>query len=227
VKPINLVSLVIAVASGVVTLLLMFFGEPISQLLGIDNPLPALLGWTVTLAAVALLVGISNLVGVQFRKISALNLNSFYAVVFFIAFFGVLVMWLLAAAARTFLAPGDSLQSQLVTLGQNTIDFAFNYIQTPVEATLTALLAIVMVLAGARLIRTRRSFSAVLFIVVAVILIAGLAPIEGLGLLGQVRSGINDLFVVGATRGILLAISLGVLATGIRVIITVDQPYGE
>lgn len=226
-KPINLVSLVIAVVSGVITLLLMFFGEQIGQLLEIDNPLPVLLGWTTTLAAVALLVGIGNLVGVQFRKVSALNLNAFYAVVFFVAFFGVLGMWMLAAAARTFLATDDPLREQLVTLGQNAVDFAFNYIQMPVEATLTALLAIVMVLAGARLIRNRRNLAAGLFIVVAVILIVGIAPIGGIGLLSDVRNGINDLFVVGAARGILLAISLGVVATGIRVIIGVDQPYGE
>lgn len=222
-KPINLVSVVIAVASGILTLLLLFFGADI----GLADVLPILLGWTTTLAAVALLVGVGNLVGVQFRKISALNLTSFYSVVFFIAFFGVLFMWMLAAAARTFLGAEDPLRDQLVKFGQSTVDFAFNYIQTPVEATLTALLAIVMVLGGARLIRTRRSFSAVLFIVVAVILILVIAPIGGIGALNDIRNGINDLFVVGTTRGILLAISLGVVATGIRVIIGVDQPYGE
>lgn len=222
-KPINLVSVVIAVASGVITLLLLFFGAEI----GFADALPILLGWTTTLAAVALLVGIGNLLGVQFRKISALNLTSFYSVVFFIAFFGVLFMWMLAAAARTFLGAEDPLREQLVTFGQSTVDFAFNYIQTPVEATLTALLAIVMVLGGARLIRTRRNFSAGFFIVVAVILILVIAPIGGIGALNDIRNGINDLFVVGATRGILLAISLGVIATGIRIVIGVDQPYGE
>jgi hypothetical protein len=223
VKPINLISVVIAVASGVITLLLMFFGET----LGFGDTLPILLGWVTTLIAVALLVGVLNLVAVQGRKVSALNLNSAYSVVFFIAFFIVVLMWMLAAAARTFLGTDDPLREQLVGAGQGTVDFAFNYIQTPVEASLTALLAIVMVLAGARLVRTRRSWSAAIFIVVTLILLIGIAPIGGLEILGSLRTSLNDLFVMGASRGLVLAISLGVLATGVRVIIGVDRPYGE
>jgi hypothetical protein len=223
VKPINLISVVIAVASGVITLLLMFFGET----LGFGDTLPILLGWVTTLIAVALLVGVLNLIAVQGRKVSALNLNSAYSVVFFIAFFIVVLMWMLAAAARTFLGTDDPLREQLVGAGQGTVDFAFNYIQTPVEASLTALLAIVMVLAGARLVRTRRSWSAAIFIVVTLILLIGIAPIGGLEILGSLRTSLNDLFVMGASRGLVLAISLGVLATGVRVIIGVDRPYGE
>jgi hypothetical protein len=223
VKPINLISVVVAVASGVITLLLILFGVAF----GFADILPIILGWVTTLIAVALLVGVLNLVAVQGRKVSALNLNSIYGVIFFVAFFSVIFMWMLAAGARTFLGTDDPLREQLVGVGQGTVDFAFNYIQTPVEASLTALLAIVMVLGGARLVRTRRHWSALLFVGVTLVLLIGIAPIGGLGLLGSLRTSLNDLFIMGATRGLLLAISLGVIATGVRVIIGVDRPYGE
>ena len=227
-KPNNILSLVVAVGSGLVTLGLMFIlqldpagGNPLAFVLS------TILNWATTLAAAALLTGILNLISVHLRKASDLNVSSFYSIIFCLAFFGVIAMWAIAAAARTFLQDGNLLRSQMVGWSQNTVDFAFKYIQTPVEASLTGVLAVVMVLAGARLIRNHKHWSAFLFVLVALALIVGLAPIAGLDILSTLRGGLSDYLAVGAARGILLSISLGVIATGLRVIVGVDQPYGE
>lgn len=224
-KPINLISLAVAVGSGLVTLVLMLVRfDPQSDF---AFALPTILDWATTLSAAALLVGIVNLLAVHFRKVSAFNLNSTYSLTFFIAFLGVLIMWVVAASARFFLPESDPLRADMVGMGQGTVDFAFKYIQTPVEASLTGLLAVVLTLAGARLIRTRRHWSAFIFIAVALFLIISLAPISLLSFLPDLRDVLLQPFAEGAARGVLLGVALGVIATGLRVIIGVDQPYGE
>jgi hypothetical protein len=225
VKPINLVSLTIAAGSGLITLLLMLVRfEPESDF---AFALPTLLDWVTTLSAAALIVGILNLLAVHFRKVSVFNLTSMYSITFFVAFFGVVVMWVVAATARFFLAEADPLRTDMVGLGQGTVDFAFKYVQTPIEASLTGILAVVLTLAGARLIRTRRHWSAFIFVAVALFLIISLAPISLLSFLPDLRDVLVQPFAEGAARGILLGVALGVIATGLRVIIGVDQPYGE
>jgi nitrate reductase NapE component len=84
-----------------------------------------------------------------------------------------------------------------------------------------------MVLAGARLIRTRRHWSAFLFIGVSLFILISLAPISGLSFLTGLREVFFQPLAVGAARGIVLGVALGAIATGLRVIIGVDRPYGD
>jgi hypothetical protein len=228
VKVINYISLGIAVLAGVLTLVLL---PGVSDLLTFNNQnlLIILLGWMTTLAAVALLVGILNLLSVHLRKAGDLNLSSAYNIIFLITFAAVIFMWALSSIVKVAVPEGanSTARNALVTYGEATVTFAFKYIQTPIEASLSAVLAVVLVLAGVRLIRTRRHWSAIVFIAVAFILIIGLAPIAGLTFLTDIREGLTQYFSVGAARGILLGVSLGVIATGLRVIFGLDQPYGE
>lgn len=226
-KVLNYVSIAIALVAGVVTLLLLFI-PAVSDGLTFENQsgLTILLGWVTTLTAVALLVGIANLFSVHLRKAGALNLNSIYSAVFLITFLAILFMWGLGQVAKAIM-PADSPRDTLVGFGESTVRFAFQYIQTPVEASLSAVLAVVLVLAGVRLIRTRRHWSAGVFMIVSLVLIIGLAPIAGLTFLSDLRDGLNQYVAVGAARGILLGVSLGVVATGLRVIFGLDQPAGE
>lgn len=227
-KALNYVSLAVAFIAGVATLLLLFI-PAVSEALTVDNQsgLTILLGGVTTLVAVALLVGIANLFSVHLRKASALNLNSVYSGIFLITFLGILFMWLLGAVAKSAIMPAGPVRDNLILFGDATVKFAFQYIQTPVEASLAAVLAVVLVLAGVRLIRTRRHWSAVVFMIVSVLLIIGLVPIAGLTILADLRNGLTQYLAVGAARGILLGISLGVVATGLRVIFFMDQPAGE
>ena len=226
-KPNNILSLVVAVGAGLITLGLMFLRPDPASNNSLALVLSTILNWATTLAAAALLTGILNLISVHLRKAGDLTVSSFYSIIFCLAFFGVMAMWGIAASARTFLPEGNPLRSQMMDWGQSTVNFAFNYIQTPVESALTGVLAVVMVLAGARLIRNHKHWSAILFVLVALALIVGLAPIAGLDILSALRGGLSDYLAIGAARGILLSISLGVIATGLRVIVGVDQPYGE
>ncbi len=207
----------VAIIAGLVTLTLYFF--PPVKILGDHDLRLLLVEWAATLGAVALLVGVLNLALVHVRKISTFSRGWVYSIFLVLALALVFGLGLLGM-----LAPEPFAET-----ARAGTRFAFLYIQTPVEATLAALLVVVMVVAGARLIYKRRSWSAVLFIVVVLILIAGLAPINlpGLNALSAVRDWVTQVPSVGGARGILLGIALGAIATGLRVIIGADHPYGE
>jgi nitrate reductase NapE component len=220
----SLVAVPVAVASGAITLLA-FFARDV-EIIGfhLSDVLATVLQWATTLAAIALLVGVFNLAAVHVRKVSSFSAGWAYSAVLVVTFFTMLFMWLLGLGAQ--LAPEESARTW-TDLSQNVINFAFNYIQTPVEASLAALLVVIMVLAGARLIRTRRHWSAFLFIGVSLFILISLAPIGALSFLTGLREVFFQPLAVGAARGIVLGVALGAIATGLRVIIGVDRPYGD
>jgi hypothetical protein len=99
----------------------------------------------------------------------------------------------------------------------------------PVEASLLALLAVVLVYAGARLLSRRLHPFSVIFLGTAVIMILGAAALPALEIigLGELRSWIANVWAIGGARGILLGVALGVVATGLRVLMGADRPYGD
>jgi hypothetical protein len=94
-----------------------------------------------------------------------------------------------------------------------------------------ALLAVVLVYAAARLFRRRIDLFAVIFVISVLIVLIGSAPILGIeipGLHGPdgVRSLLVQIPAVGGARGILLGVALGTIATGLRILMGADRPYG-
>lgn len=222
----SLIAVLFAFAFGLATLAAFFTRDLEVGGFRMADVLATLLPWATTLAAIALLIGVFNLFAVHVRKVSAFSAGWAYSAVLVVTFFGVMGMWLVGVTAR-FLPEGED-TSRLARLSADTIDFAFNNIQTPVETSLAALLVVVLVLAGARLIRTRRNPAAFLFIIVSLFILASLAPIGALSfVLSPLRDFIFQPLAEGATRGILLGIALGAIATGLRVIMGVDRPYGD
>ncbi len=205
----------VAFTAGVLTLVL-YFVAPV-KLPGDQDLRLLLVEWAATLGAVALLVGVANLTLVHLRKVSALSAGWAYSIFLLLALSIVFGLGLLSI---TEIPP-------YADTAREGIRLAFLYIQTPVEASLAALLLVVMVVAGARLIRARRNWAAVLFIIVTLVLIAGFAPLVGLEALSGARDWLMQVPAVGGARGILLGIALGTIATGLRVIMGTDHPYGE
>ena len=108
------------------------------------------------------------------------------------------------------------------------VNFIFTYVQTPLEATLGALLAFVLVAAGIRLIRVRLTTNSVIFVAVSLILLLGLISFQYIPeVLPEIRAWIIQVPAVAGARGIILGLALGAIATGLRVLIGVDRPYGE
>jgi hypothetical protein len=174
-----------------------------------------LMRYAVLLAAVALFLGLFNLVSVHWNKVSDQRAGWPYSAILIVAFFLTLVLGLV-------FGPDSSVVLLL-----------FNYVQLPVEASLSALLVVSLTLAGFRLISKRRDLISGIFIVTAVLVLIGSGP--GLfpsggatySLIGGLRNWLAQVAAAGGARGVLLGVALGSIVTGIRILMAVDRPYGD
>jgi hypothetical protein len=176
------------------------------------------LQWAVMLAAFALLIGVLNLLAVHWRKAQAGNAASLYS--------GVLIISLLATIVVTAWNGPTGTWSLWI----------LNNIQIPIEASLVALLAIVLAYTAARMLRYRVNAMTILFITVIVIILLGTAPLYGSSkftalkdvssLFKQLASWITQTWSTAGARGILLGVALGTIAAGLRILLGADRPYG-
>jgi hypothetical protein len=167
---------------------------------------------TIPVAAIALLVGITNLGIVHWRKASTGGKGSLYSALLIFSLLVTLVI------AGYFGPTGDwSL-------------WIFNYIQVPVEGSLMAILTVALALAGVRLLRRRLDVFSLIFLGTGALVLLGTVPLFGIELPGiygpsSFRSLITQIPAVAGARGILLGVALGSIATGLRVLVGADRPY--
>lgn len=202
------VSTAIAISAGLIVLLGYFI--KIDLILSLRN---IILQWAIILAAIALIIGVVNLISVHSQKMSTgesdfLNsgilLFSFVVTILLVGFYGPtspVSMWI------------------------------FNNIQVPIESSLMALLAVVLIYASISLLRRKLNLFSLVFVGTSLLILIGSVPILGIevpGLYGQdgVRSLISNIPAVAGARGILLGVALGTVATGLRILIGSDRPYG-
>lgn len=193
---------VLAIASGLIVLLGYFF--PVEPLVGLRLQLT---NWAMIIAAMAVLVGIVNLVSVQMEKIRTRQKGAAYG--------GVLVLSLVITFGLGLVfGPDDVL-----------LHAAVNAVIVPVEASLMAILAVTLIYASIRLFRRRIDVMSVVFLVVALISLIVIIPTPFSAVSDIVRQFVG-MFSSGGARGLLIGIALGTLLTGLRVIFGVDRPYG-
>ena len=195
-----------AIAVGLIILLGYFLPVPTLQTIRV-----ILLGWAVTLAGVLLLIGVFNLLGVHWRRLTRGKPADYYSP-YLIATF------LITLAAGLWLGPGSSQFQRVVSA-----------IQVPIEASLLGVLAISLSVASLRLLRGKKNlmmvvftFSVALFLLVGSGFLSGLS--ENIPLFASLLAALNRLPLAGM-RGILLGVALGTLVTGLRILLGVDRPY--
>ena len=170
--------------------------------------------WAILLSAAALLLGILNLLAAHMHKVTQQETGWPYSALLIIILLGTLVLGLV-------FGPDNRVVLSL-----------FEYIQLPVEATLMALLAVSLAVAGVRMVARRRDVYSLIFILTALLVLLGTAPwpFGGGGMtayFGWLRNWLAQVWAAGAARGIVLGIALGAVATGLRVLLGADRPYGD
>jgi hypothetical protein len=194
----------IAMASGLIVLLGYFY--PIEMLTQLRIMLT---DWAVIIAAMAVLIGIANLVFTQMDRIRTRQKNGIY---------GVLLVLSLIVTFGLGLVLGP--ENQFMRL-------AVDAVIVPVEASLMAILAVTLVYASIRLLRRRADVMTVIFLLVAVIFLIAVMPTPFGPIPGDwVIIQFANMFSSGGARGLLIGIALGTLLTGIRVLFGIDRPYG-
>jgi hypothetical protein len=174
-----------------------------------------LIRYAVLLAAIALFLGLINLVNVHWSKVSDQSPGWPYSAILIVAFFLTLVLGLVFGPDST------------------VVLLLFNYIQLPVEASLSALLVVSLTLAGFRLISRRRDLISAIFILTALVVLLGSGPglISSSGVqysfFGGLRNWLAQVAAAGGARGVILGVALGSIVTGLRILMAVDRPYGD
>lgn len=203
----RILTAVVAMASGFIVLLGYFF--PLDALTQVRIMLT---DWAVIIAAMAVLVGIANLIFVQMDKIRKREKNSIYGTLLVLALIGTFGLGLVFGP-----------ENQLMRI-------AVDAVIVPVEASLMAILAVTLVYASIRLLRRRADVMTVIFLLIAIIFLALIMPTPFGPLLGDELNGFVlqtlGMFSRGGARGLLIGIALGTLLTGIRVLFGIDRPYG-
>lgn len=204
-KILPITNAVIAIISGVFVLLGYFFPAILGGLQSL------LIGWAIILSAFALLLGIFNLAMVHWKKMGTEGPASVYSIV------------LLISLVVTMVIAGFSGPTGSWTL------WVFNTFQVPVEISLVAVLSVVLVYAGARLLSRRLKWSTVLFLVTVLLVLLGSVPLFLVGEIAPltiIRGWLAQVPAIAGARGLLLGVALGTVATGLRILIGVDRPYG-
>lgn len=196
----------IALASGSIVLLGYFIDLP-----GLGELRLMFVDWAILLAAVALLVGVLNLARVHWNRVRTAQKGSFNSLVLIVSMLSTLVI--------------------VIVFGGPTAPWSmwiYNHILIPVETSLLALLAVILIYAFARMFHRSVTLPTLVFAGVAVFALIGVFSLPGLEipLLRELRAWLTQVWALAGMRGILLGVALGTIATGLRVLLGSDRPYG-
>ncbi|NCP16550.1 hypothetical protein GW866_05835 [bacterium] len=204
----GLLSTAVAIATGLIVLVGYFVEIPILVNLRIT-----ILNWVILLAAVALFVGLFNLLAVHADKIRNKQKGGIYSLVLIFSLLTTLILGL-------WLRPDHALMALI-----------FNAIQLPVETSLMAMLVVTLTYASIRLLRRRNNLISIIFLVTALLILLGTAPLPFVGyvpiLSDLIRPFIAQVLAAAGARGILIGVALGSLTTGLRVLFGADRPYSS
>lgn len=217
IRIVNVVATIIAVLAGLIVLI-GYFGGPLQ-----DVRL-ALLSIVSLLAAWAVLAGAVNLFLVHAKKFLNQAPGWFYSLFVLLGFLLVIIANVLAP----FLGWGQGANNQANA-------WLFTNVVAVGGATLAGLVAFFLVFAAYKVLRTRRTPMTVIFVISLVLALVVLAPwpsfmpnpsLTSSATLRDLLTAIVHVPAVAGARGLLLGIALGAIATGIRVLLGLDRPYG-
>lgn len=202
-------STAVAIGFGILTV--------IGLLVGRDTPLfgtlvDILLQVVSITTAITVLIGIVNLFSVHLLRVSQRDRGWGYSLLLAISTLLVILLVVLERAG---------------VLGGGPSAILFETVQISIESALAGLVLFALVYGAYRLTRRRMKWTTALFVFVLLLLLLGTLPLAGLGPLTSIRNWVMAVPVSAGARGILLGISLGIVVTGVRVLVGQDRSYRE
>ena len=200
----KILSILIASLTGLAVLAGYYFQEKLAPVLSL------LMNWGILLIGTSLLIGVGYLVRMHVLRVQIRQKRSVYSIIVLIAFIVTLIAGLL-----------------LGTQSDAYRDWVLN-IQIPVETSLLAIFAVILLSSGLYLVRTRgwtpMSIGFLLGALIALTFYLNIMRISPESEAWQWLSFIRRLPLAGL-RGILIGMALGGLIVGLRVLLTIDRPF--
>jgi len=179
-----------------------------------------LLAWGTIFFSVAFLLGIGNLVRISLKQISSRHEDWPYKVLLLVVLFGYLAIGLLEIHGGVGHEAGDKIYQ----------DKIYKMIFMPLQATMFSLLAFFIASAAFRAFRAR-SLEATLLLVAGAIVMMGQVPmpIPGAEFVGEFMQRVQAFLMAyinaAGQKAIIIGATLGVLATGLRIILGIERGY--
>ncbi len=173
------------------------------------------LEWGLILAAGAYVLGLTNLVQVNLPKVMRKDRDWGYKAVMLAALFATLIIGF--AGGQTRHDTGSAYA------------WLFEFVFTPLNATMFALLAFYIASAAFRAFRARNVEATVLLVAACIVMLARVPMGESLPFIGdylpQFMNWIMDVPNIAARRAIFIGAALGAVATGLRVILGLERSH--
>ena len=213
----RIILVVIAVSAGLITLLSLLVQDSTLSLLR-----AVFVEWTVIVIAFSMLLGVANVLRVHAQRIQQRK-GTVYSFVLVVSFLAVFVPGILSPN----LVP-QNLQDWTGPMG-HIVDFAYRYVQRPLQSTLFSLMAFFVVTAALRVFRIRSAASFVMFVAALFVLLgsARLSLFKSWDVFIETRDWILGVPVLAGARGILLGLALGTVVTGLRLLLGAERPYSD
>jgi hypothetical protein len=212
----GIVLVVVTIAIGIITLLSFVVDNAVLRYVR-----ALFVEWTVIVVAFAMLLGVLNVLRVHAQRIQR-GSGALYSILLVVSFLTVFIPGLFASdqvpmGLRDWVGPTGFI-----------VDFAYRYIQRPLQSTLFSLMAFFVFTAAWRAFRIRSAASFVMFIAAVVVLLGSIRLSLGdWTLLSETRDWVMNVPVMAGSRGILLGIALGTVVTGLRLLLGVERPYSD
>jgi len=194
--------LIVAILCGVLSLADFIIPNPQLDALG-----AVLVEGVTILAAFALLLGLLNILGTHVHRVATGEGNRGLSLSL------ILAMLITMAVGIAFPHSG-------------ALRWIFRYLYVPLQSTMTALLAFFVVSAAYRAFRLRNIEALILLVTSLLVLFTQLPFVGAISpSLAIIRDWLMRVPVTAATRGLILGIALGTIATSLRILLAVDRPY--
>lgn len=175
-----------------------------------------LVGWDRLLAAFALLLGMYSLLRMHFKRIERREKGFGFSIILWAGF-------MITFAAGVY-NEGDWLFESRASHG--SLSWIYDYIFKPAGATMFSVLAFFIASAAYRTFRARTTTAALLLIAALVVMI-GQVPVGDMisPRIPELSTWLMEVPNAAVKRGIFLGVSLGVVATSLRIIFGVERAY--
>jgi len=170
--------------------------------------------WCLIVIAMAIILGVANILRVNMRVVLKRGRDWQYKLVVVISMLVMALVGIIDLIFRGNVAAGGGFQ------------YLFDYVLTPLSATMFALLAFYIASAAFRAFRARNT-GAVLLLFSGALVMIGRVPLSAAlsSYFPKLADWIMAVPNAAGQRGLIIGAAMGAIATGLRVIFGIERPY--